>query len=98
MRPAHQPFLAARTALVLLLGGILAANAPFQSVVTFNLDGIRPDIKTISFTSSNSNYNGMVAVAKYQSRKGYFLQASYTLSKSLDYNSAYLLKVPMLGK
>src|SRR6202043_1972772 len=34
-------------------------------------------------------YNGMVAVAKYQSRRGYFLQASYTLSKSMDYNSAY---------
>lgn len=37
----------------------------------------------------NSNYNGMVATATYKSNKGYFLQASYTLSKSLDYNSAY---------
>ena len=37
----------------------------------------------------NSNYNGMVATAKYQSRKGYFLQASYTVSHSIDDNSAF---------
>lgn len=37
----------------------------------------------------NSNYNGMVATAKYVSRRGYFLQASYTLSKSIDYGSAF---------
>jgi Carboxypeptidase regulatory-like domain/TonB-dependent Receptor Plug Domain len=37
----------------------------------------------------NSNYNGMVATAKYQSPKGYFVQGSYTLSHSIDYNSAF---------
>ena len=37
----------------------------------------------------NSVYNGMVATAKYQSRRGYFLQASYVLGKSIDDNSAF---------
>jgi hypothetical protein len=37
----------------------------------------------------NSNYNGMVATLKYISRHGYFLQASYTVSKSIDDNSAF---------
>jgi hypothetical protein len=37
----------------------------------------------------NSNYNGMVLTAKYQSHKGYFLQASYTWSHSIDDNSAF---------
>ena len=37
----------------------------------------------------NSNYNGMVAIVKYISHKGYFLQASYTVSKSIDDNSAF---------
>ncbi len=38
---------------------------------------------------ANSNYNGMVATLNYRSRRGYFLQASYTVSKSLDYLSAF---------
>jgi hypothetical protein len=37
----------------------------------------------------NSNYNGVVTTAKYVSRRGYFVQASYTYSKSIDYNSAF---------
>jgi hypothetical protein len=37
----------------------------------------------------NSIYNGMVVTAKHQSRRGYFLQASYTLSKSIDDGSAF---------
>lgn len=37
----------------------------------------------------NSNYNGMVATAKYQGRRGVFFQGSYTFGKSLDYNSAF---------
>ena len=37
----------------------------------------------------NSNYNGMVATAKYVSHHGYFLQGSYTWSHSIDYNSAF---------
>jgi hypothetical protein len=37
----------------------------------------------------NSFYNGVVWVLRYQSRHGYYLQASYTLSKSIDDNSAF---------
>ncbi len=37
----------------------------------------------------NSIYNGLVTTAKYQSRHGYFLQASYTYSKSIDDSSAF---------
>lgn len=37
----------------------------------------------------NSHYNGMVTTFNFQSRKGYFLQASYTWSHSIDYTSAY---------
>ncbi|MBZ5605954.1 MAG: carboxypeptidase regulatory-like domain-containing protein, partial [Acidobacteriia bacterium] len=37
----------------------------------------------------NSNYNGLVTTAKYQSRRGYFFQGSYTWSHSIDYNSAF---------
>jgi len=36
----------------------------------------------------NSNYNGLVAVARYQGKRG-FLQGHYTFGKSLDYNSSY---------
>jgi hypothetical protein len=37
----------------------------------------------------NSNYNGVVATAKYQGRHGVFFQGSYTFGKSLDYQSAF---------
>ena len=40
-------------------------------------------------SAGNSNYNGGVVTAKYVSNKGYFLQSSYTLAKSMDTNSAY---------
>jgi hypothetical protein len=36
----------------------------------------------------NSNYNGVVATAKYQGRRGIFFQGSYTLGKSIDDHSA----------
>jgi hypothetical protein len=45
----------------------------------------------------NSNYNGMVTTLKYVSRKGYFLQASYTVSKSIDYNSAFFGSTGEIG-
>ncbi len=50
-----------------------------------------PTIATISTGKDigNSNYNGMVVTAKYQSAKGYFFQGSYTYSHSIDYNSAF---------
>jgi hypothetical protein len=37
----------------------------------------------------NSNYNGLVTTAKYQSRRGYYFQGSYTWSHSIDYNSSF---------
>ena len=37
----------------------------------------------------NSNYNGMVLTAKYQGKRGFFWQNSYTYGKSLDFNSAF---------
>jgi Carboxypeptidase regulatory-like domain len=37
----------------------------------------------------NSNYNGVVFTGKYAGRKGQFFQASYTLGKSIDNNSAF---------
>ncbi len=52
---------------------------PYQS---FGTIGTGKDI-------GNSNYNGAVFTAKYQGRKGYFLQGSYTFGKSIDYNSSF---------
>ncbi len=40
-------------------------------------------------SAGNSNYNGGVFTLKYVSRGGYFIQSAYTLSKSIDTNSAY---------
>jgi hypothetical protein len=64
------------------LRGNQAPNVQVYPYPTFGSIGVGKDI-------GNSNYNGMVATAKYQSRKGYFLQASYTWSHSIDDNSAF---------
>jgi hypothetical protein len=74
-----------------------------QPAVTVNNPALRgnhsPNVETFPYPLfgpistgkdiGNSIYNGMVATAKYQSRHGYFLQASYVLSKSIDDNSAF---------
>jgi hypothetical protein len=62
--------------------GNTAPNVQVYPYPVFGAIGTGKDI-------GNSNYNGMVATAKYVSRRGYFLQASYTLSKSIDYGSAF---------
>ncbi len=62
--------------------GNQAPNVQIYPYPTFGAVGVGKDI-------GNSNYNGMVATLKYQSRHGYFLQGSYTLSKSIDNNSAF---------
>ncbi|HLX41978.1 MAG TPA: carboxypeptidase-like regulatory domain-containing protein [Bryobacteraceae bacterium] len=62
--------------------GNQSPNVQIYPYPTFGSIGVGKDI-------GNSNYNGMVATWKYQSNRGYFLQASYTLSKSIDYNSAF---------
>jgi hypothetical protein len=59
--------------------------APNEQVFPFNHYGKAQIAKSIG----NSNYNGLVLVAKYQGRRGMFLQGSYTFGKSLDYNSSY---------
>jgi hypothetical protein len=62
--------------------GNQAPNVQIYPYPTFGSIDVGKDI-------GNSNYNGMVATAKYISRKGYMLQASYTWSHSIDDNSAY---------
>jgi hypothetical protein len=62
--------------------GNQAPNVQIYPYPTFAGLSVGKDIGT-------SNYNGMVATAKYVSSKGYFLQASYTWSHSLDDNSAF---------
>ena len=37
----------------------------------------------------NSYYNGLVLTARYQGRRGFYWQNSYTFGKSMDYNSAF---------
>jgi hypothetical protein len=64
------------------LRGNQAPNVQIYPYPTFGSVGVGKDI-------GNSNYNGMVATIKYQSRHGYFVQGSYTLSKSIDNNSAF---------
>jgi len=61
--------------------GNAAPNQQIYPYPTFGAVGTGKDI-------GNSNYNGMVSTLKYTGR-GYFLQSSYTLSKSIDNNSAF---------
>ncbi len=49
---------------------------------TFGAIGTGKDI-------GNSNYNAMVLTTKYQGHRGFFFQGSYTVGKSIDYNSAF---------
>jgi hypothetical protein len=62
--------------------GNQSPNVQVYPYPTFGAIGTGVDI-------GNSHYNGMVSTAKYQSPKGYFLQASYTWSHSIDYTSAF---------
>ena len=65
-----------------LARGNAAPNVQIYPYPTFGAIGTGKDI-------GNSNYNGMIVTGKYQSRRGYFLQASYTVSKSIDDTSAF---------
>jgi hypothetical protein len=62
--------------------GNTAPNVQIYPYPVFGAIGTGKDI-------GNSNYNGMVTTAKYVSRRGYFVQVSYTFSKSIDYGSAF---------
>jgi hypothetical protein len=70
--------------------GNTAPNQQIYPYPTFGAVGIGKDI-------GNSNYNGMVSTLKYISRHGYFLQASYTVSKSIDNNSAFFGSTGEIG-
>ena len=59
--------------------------APNEQIFPYTHFGQSQIAKSIG----NSNYNGMVISARCQDPRGLFLQASYTLGKSLDYNSSY---------
>jgi hypothetical protein len=58
--------------------------APNEQVFPYNQFGQAQIAKSIG----SSNYNGLIATAKYRGRKT-FVEGSYTLGKSLDYNSSY---------
>jgi len=65
----------------LAVRGNQAPNVQIYPYPTFGSLDVGKDI-------GNSNYNGMVATYNWR-HKGYFLQASYTLSHSIDDNSAF---------
>src|SRR5262249_45468193 len=68
--------------------------APNEQVFPYNHFGNVQLAKSIG----SSNYNGMVVIAKYQGGRGVFVQGSYTLGKSLDYNSSYFGSGNLLGE
>src|SRR5437016_8562926 len=57
--------------------------APNEQIFPYNHFAGVDIVKSIG----NSNYNGLVATAKYQGRRGIFFQGSYTLGKSIDDHS-----------
>ena len=68
--------------------------APNEQLFPYNHFGNVQLAKSIG----SSNYNGLVVIAKYQDRRGFFMQSSYTLGKSLDYNSSYFGSNNLLGE
>jgi hypothetical protein len=46
------------------VSGIEADNAPFQSAMSFSIDGVLPAIQVVQFTTSQPNYNGMMYIAR----------------------------------
>ncbi len=82
------------------LGLFVDQNQPTVTVVDPKVRGNQfPNVQTYPYPTfgsvgtgnslGNSIYNGGVLIFKYQSRKGYFIQSSYTVGKSIDTNSAY---------
>ncbi len=82
------------------LGLFINQNEPYVTVNDRSKIGsAAPNVQTFPYPLfgsistgadiGNSIYNGLVATAKYQSRRGYFLQASYSFSKSIDDGSAF---------
>ena len=82
------------------LGLFVDQNQPYVTVNDPTKPGSSaPNVQTFPYPTfgslgtgidaGNSIYNGVVGILKYQSPKGYFLQASYTYSHSIDDNSAF---------
>jgi hypothetical protein len=66
-------------------GAVRGPLAPNEQIFPYSHFGQAQIAKSIG----NSNYNGLVLSARRQDPHGLLLQASYTLGKSLDYNSSY---------
>lgn len=47
-----------------VVNNLTASNGPYQSVPSFSIDGVRPQITTIAFTTNKSNYLGVMYLAK----------------------------------
>jgi hypothetical protein len=82
------------------LGLFIDQNQPYVTVKDSTQPGSStPNVQTYPYPTfgavstgadiGNSIYNGLVGVVKFQSPKGYFLQASYTYSHSIDDGSAF---------
>jgi hypothetical protein len=75
-------------------------NEPYVTVIDPTKRGpLTPNLQVFPYPTfanlnmgkdiATSNYNGLVLTTKYQGRHGIFLQASYTLGKSLDNSSSW---------
>jgi hypothetical protein len=58
--------------------------SPNQQVFPYPTFGKLEQVRSLS----SGNYNALTTTAKFQSNHGYYIQGSYTYSKSLDTNSA----------
>jgi len=43
-----------------VLNSVISSNGPLQSVVSFAIDAVRPNIETINFTTNRTSYNGVM--------------------------------------
>jgi hypothetical protein len=75
----NQPFVIVRSTVV------RGPQAPNEQIFPYNQFGQSQIAKSIG----SSNYNGMVLVARQRGARRLLMQVSYTLGKSLDYNSSY---------
>jgi hypothetical protein len=75
----NQPFVIVRSA------AVRGPQAPNEQLFPYNHWGQSQVAKSIG----SSNYNGLVLVARRRGARRLLVQGSYTLGKSLDYNSSY---------
>ena len=75
----NQPFVIVRSTVV------RGPQAPNEQIFPYSQFGQSQIAKSIG----SSNYNGLVLVARQRGTRWLHMQVSYTLGKSLDYNSSY---------